>query len=185
MDIVSIKKFLRPSKPKPEDYVRFLQLLLNGISLHAVEASESDLTRFRSEVSTISGQLNAQSSAEEIDTAVDFVNRAVAGYNRIAARVTQAHLAELQAMLAMTTETIAFLSDSSKTGIQQLQTVERNLQKATNIGNIRELRSRLDDCLTLVRRESNRLRDESQARIAALQERADRTANHVRSVGVV
>lgn len=184
MDIVSIKKYLRPGKPKPEDYVRFLQLLLQGISLHAVEASESDLTRFRKEVGTISQQLSVRSSAEDIEAAVGFVIRAVAGYNGIAARITRAHLNELQTMLAMTTETISFLSDSSKTGIRQLQAVERNLQKATSIGNLRELRSRLDNCLTLVRSESNRLRDESQARIMALREGVERTANHVRLSGM-
>ncbi len=184
MDMVSIKKFLRPGKPKPEDYIGFLQLLLNGISLHAVEANESDLTKFRKEVATISEQLSDQSSAEDIHNAVGFVTRAVAGYNRIAARNAQAHLSELQAMLAMTTETITFLSDSSKTGIQQLRTVERNLQKASSIGDIRVLRSKLDDCLALVRSETNRLRDESRARIVALQEGVQRTADHVRSAGV-
>ena len=85
---------------------------------------------------------------------MDFVTRAAAGYNRIAARITQAHVSELQAMLAMMTDTITFLSDSSKTGIEQLHTVERNLQKASSIGDIRVLRGRLDDCLTLVRTET-------------------------------
>jgi GGDEF domain-containing protein len=184
MDMVSIKKFLRPGKPKPEDYIRLLQLALKGISLHTVEANESDLTKFRQEVSTISGKLGERSSAEDIETAVGFVTRAAAGYNRIAARITQAHVQELQAMLAMMTQTITFLSDSSKTGIEQLHVVERSLRKASSIGDVRMLRAKLDDCLTLVRSESNRLRAESQARIAALQEGVERTANHMRSAGL-
>ena len=182
--MVSIKKFLKPGKPNPEDYIRFLQLLLHGISLHAVEANESDLTRFRQEVATISERLSVQSSAEEIQAAVGFLIRAVAGYNQIAARITHAHLHELQAMLAMMTETITFLSTSSNTGVEQLQTVERNLKKASNIGDIRMLRGKLDECLQVVRNESNRLREESDTRIATLREGVERTANHVRSAGL-
>ena len=159
-------------------------MFLNEISLQAVEANESDLTRFRKEVSAISGKLSEQSSSEEIHAAVDFVTRAVAGYNRIAARTAQAHLSELQAMLAMTTDTIAFLSDSSKTGIEQMHLVEKNLQNASSIGDLRLLRSKLDQCLKLVRKESDRLRDESRTRILALQEGVERTASHIRSAGV-
>jgi GGDEF domain-containing protein len=185
MDMVSIKKYLRPGKPGSDDYIRFLQALLTGISLHAVEANETDLTRFRLEVSAISAKLDEHSTSEEIDAAIDFVIRAVDGYNQIASRMSQAHLAELQAMLAMTTETICYLSDSSKTGIEQLQLVERNLQQASSIRDVRLLRGKLDDCLTLVRSESNRLRDQSRTRIRALQEAVERTSNHVRSVGAV
>src|SRR6185437_2604056 len=99
MDMVSIKRFLRPEKPKPGDYIRFLQLALNGISLHAAETNESNLARFRQEVSSISQQLNDKSSTEELQSAVGFVTRAAEGYNRIAERITNAHLQELQTML--------------------------------------------------------------------------------------
>ncbi len=185
MEMVSIKKFLRAGKPGPGEYIRFLQLLLEGISLHAVEASETDLTRFRNEVSAISEKLSERSSSQEIEAAVDFVIRAVDGYNRIAARIAQAHLGELQAMLVMTTETIRFLGDSSKTGMEQLQTVEKNLQKASTVRDIRELRGQLDDCLALVRSERQRLHQESRARIAVLRGGVERTANHVRAAGAV
>lgn len=184
MELVSIKKYLGLRKPRPEDYIRAFQLLLNEISLHAVEGSENDLATFRQEVSAISEKLNDKPSAKDLEAAVGFVIRAVSGYNRIAARITQAHLNELQAMLAMTTETIMFLGESSQTGIRQLRMVERNLQKASSIDDVRVLRGRLNDCLALVRSESNRLRDESQARIAALQEGMARTAKHVRTSGV-
>ena len=182
---MSIKKYIRPGKPDPEDYIRFLQLLLKGISLHAIEANETDLSRFREEVSALSAKLNENSTSEEIDAAVDFVIRAVEGYNQIAVRMTQAHLGELQAMLAMTTETIRFLGNSSKTGIEQLQLVERNLQQASSVRDIRQLRGKLDHCLTLVRSENKRLRDESRVHIKALQDGVERTVKHVRSAGVV
>jgi GGDEF domain-containing protein len=184
MDMVSIKKFLRPEQPKPEHYIRFLQLLLNAISVHAAEANEIELTRFRQEVSNITETLSVRSTAEQIEVALGFVIRAVTGYNRMAARITQAHVNELQAMLAMMSKTIAFLSASSKTGIDQLQVVEKNLQTASTIGDIRVLRSKLNECLVLVRSESTRLRDESQTRIVELQAGVERTANHVRGSGI-
>jgi GGDEF domain-containing protein len=180
MDLVSIKKFLRPGKPRPEDYIRFLQLLLQGISLHAVEADEKDLFRFRHEISEISERLSDQSSADDILVAVGTVIRAMSENSRTTARHTHAYLRELQTMLAMMTETIAFLSASSKTGVEQLHNVEKNLQKASSIDDIRVLRGKLDDCLTMVRNERNRIREESQTRITALREGVERTASHVR-----
>ena len=159
-------------------------MLLNGISIQAVETNEIDLTRFRQEVAEISGKLSIQSTAEDIETAVGFIIRAVTGYNRMAARNTQAHVHELQDMLAMMTTTIAFLSDFSRTGIEQLHVVEKNLQTASTISDVRVLRGKLNDCLALVRSESIRLRDESHARIVELQAGLERTANHVRSAGI-
>ena len=184
MEIVSIKKFFEPETPKPENYIRFIQFLLNAISVHAVEANEIELTRFRQEVSNISETLSVRSTAKEIEVALGFVMRAVAGYNRIAARMTRAHVNELQAMLNMMSNTIAFLSDSSKTGVEQLQAIERNLQRASTVGDVRVLRSKLNDCLVLVRKESLRLRDESHSHIAALQAKVIETANHVRTAGI-
>ncbi len=184
MDIVSIKRFLRPEQPKPENYIRLLQFLLTGISIHATEASEIELTRFREEVENISKQLSVRSTAGEIEVALGFVIRAVTGYNRMAARITQAHVNELQAMLAMMSKTIAFLSESGRTGIEQLQAVEKKLHSASTIGDIRVLRGKLNDCLVLVRNESVRLRNESQGHIAELQVSVERTANHVRSAGI-
>ena len=181
--MVSIKKYLGTATPTPADYIRFLQSLLNGIALHAVEATQTDLGTFRREVSAISAQLTEHSSAQEIDAAIDFVIRAVEGYNQIAARLAQAHLAELQAMLAMTTGTIRYLSESSKTGIDQLTLVERNLQHASSLGDVRQLRGKLNDCLSLVRAESNRLRLESRAQIQILQEGIDGAIQRARSAG--
>jgi GGDEF domain-containing protein len=184
MDIVSIKRFLRPEQPKPESYIRFLQLLLNGISIHAIDGNELELARFRQEVAGISSKLNVHSTAEEIEVALGFVIRAVTGYNRMAARITHAHVNELQAMLAMMSKTIEFLSQSSKTGIAQLQVVEKNLQTASTVSDVRLLRGKLNDCLVLVRSESTRLREESNAHLVELQAGVDRTANHVRSAGI-
>ena len=178
------EEFLKPQQPQPEHYIRFLQLLLNGISVHAVEANEIELSRFRQEVSNISDKLSVRSTAEEIEAALGFVIRAVTGYNGMAARITRAHVNELQAMLNMMSRTIAFLSHSSKTGIEQLRSIEKNLQTASTVGDMRLLRGKLDECLVLVRSESTRLHDESQSRIVELQAEVERTANHVRAAGI-
>jgi GGDEF domain-containing protein len=184
MDIVSIKKFLKPGKPKPEDYIRFIQLLLQGIELHAVEADALAFSQFRQNISTVSGRLSEQSGGEEILAAMGVVIRTMSEYNQVATRVSQAHLRELQAMLVMTTETIAFLSESSNTGVERLHALERNIRKASSIHDVRELRGKLVECLTLVRNESNRLRDESNTRISALREGVEHTVKQVRTAGL-
>lgn len=185
MEMISIQKFLKPGTPTAGDYIRLLRMTLDAISLHAEQTSKSDdLTQFRKEVATVSRQLNEQSSLAEVEQVVDFVIRAATGYDRIAARTADAHLQELQAMLAMMAETITYLSDSGRTGINQLRLVEDTIRKASNIDDIRVLRGKLDDCLTLVRNESNRLRAESRTRIAILQQGFERTAGRVKLAGM-
>ena len=70
MGMISIKKFLKPERPKPADYIRFLQMALEAITLHATQTSKcEDVARFRQEAPAVTEQLSEQSSIEEIEEA--------------------------------------------------------------------------------------------------------------------
>ena len=54
MGMISIKKFLKPERPKPGDYIRFLQMALEAITLHATRTSKcEDVARFRQEAPAV------------------------------------------------------------------------------------------------------------------------------------
>jgi GGDEF domain-containing protein len=169
MDLTSIRKFLNPAKPKPADFIRFLKLLLQGIATHAVESDPGELRRFRLDISNISNRLTETLGSDEMDHVVEGSVDLLKEYNRRVGKLEVANKTELRAILAIMTDTMAFLIASSKIEVESLQSIEKSIEKASAIDDIRRLRVELTNCLSSVRNESVRLRELSQAQIKSLQ----------------
>ncbi|MDQ2775807.1 MAG: diguanylate cyclase, partial [Acidobacteriota bacterium] len=75
---------------------------------------------------------------------------------------------EFRGILSVMTETIASVSASSRTSVEQLQSIEKNLQSATEVVELKLLRNKLVGCLALVRNESARVRLESDQLVKSL-----------------
>jgi GGDEF domain-containing protein len=171
MDLVSFKSFLRPGKPTVADYVRFLHMLLHGLSTHVVEGDLEDLLAYREETQRFAEQVTEHASSESILLAVASSLRSLDEHTRRATRFVSAQSVELKAALRTTTDTIAVLTQSRSESVQQLGVIERKMEQASAIEDIRLLRLRLQDCLTIIREESIRLRGESEARMHAMEEK--------------
>jgi GGDEF domain-containing protein len=173
MDLVSFKSFLKPGKPATADFVRFLRMLLQGLSTHVVEGDLDDLLAYREETQRLAEQVSEQASSEDILLAVAGTLRSLEEYTRRATRFAGAQNIELKAALRNTTETIAALTHSRSESVQQLAVIERKIEQASAIEDVRLLRVRLQDCLTMIREESVRLRGESDARMNAMQQKIE------------
>jgi GGDEF domain-containing protein len=173
MDLVSFKSFLRPGKPTVPDYVRFLHMLLHGLSTHVVEGDLEDLLTYREETQRFAEQVSDHAGSEDILLAVASSLRSLEEYTRRATKFVSAQGVELKAALRSTTETIATLTHSRTESVQQLAVIERKMEQASAIEDVRLLRLKLQDCLTIIREESVRLRGESEARMQAMQERVE------------
>jgi PleD family two-component response regulator len=169
MDLTSIRKFLNPIEPQPKDFIRFLHLLLQGIATHAVESDPSELRRFRLDISNISNKLTETLGLDEMSLVIEGAVDLLKEYNRRAGKLEVASKSELRAILTIMTDTIAFLISSSETEVASLQSIEKSIEKASAIDDIRRLRVELTNCLTSVRKESVRLRELSQSQIKSLQ----------------
>ncbi|HEY3940741.1 MAG TPA: diguanylate cyclase [Bryobacteraceae bacterium] len=184
MDLVSLSGHLTSTVLAPADYIRYLQLLLQGISLHAIESDPEALCRFRNEILLIADALNADASAEDLALNVGKALRALEEYNQSAAGSLSGHASELRSMLAMMTQTVAFLSSSNQTSVTQLSLIEKKLQRASTLEDVRQLRGQMADCLTVVRSESSRLQAESRARLESLQAEVERVSSRLRMGGL-
>jgi GGDEF domain-containing protein len=100
-------------------------------------------------------------------------------FNRRSSTFLKARTREMQGMLGMMSDTIAFLASSSTVGVERLQSIEKNLETAADIDDVRLSRLKLSECLTSLRNESFRLRDDSRKRIQILQEGLDRAASEL------
>jgi len=174
--MTAILSFLKPEKPRTLDCVRFLRLLLQGMSLHAAEGRAEEVSRFRAEIDGVSERLTARSSSEEILVEIGAVIQMLKEQKARSDGFMNAHVRERQAMLAMMSSTIAFLATSSAVGVEQLQCIEKNLETTADIDDVRLFRVKLSECLTVVRNESVRVRDVSQNQIRQLKDDLDRAA---------
>ena len=188
MDFVTLELEQWGDQPgQPSDPIRFveqLQTLIRGIAIHAVEGQPMELAKFEKELSEVARSLPPQSSADDLLLAVGKTLRLTEAYNDGAALIFKDQVEELRGMLKTMTETVQFVVSSSDISVKQLTLVETQLQRASTLDDIRQLKTYTSACLSMVRRESTRLQSETTARIEALKKDVDRLSVRLKVAAV-
>jgi GGDEF domain-containing protein len=159
---ISIKKYL-DSRPEQvaSALLRMVQLLLQGIELHAVAGDAADHERFRKDIHLVQESLGGRPAAADVLVAAGTVVKAMEEYNQRTSRFIHVQCAELQTMVGMLTKAMTTLSTGSESSVTRLQTIERQLHKASMIEDFQTARLRLSECLDTFRVEIFRQREES------------------------
>ena len=160
MDLVSLKGILRNGKPAAADYVRNLQTLLAGISRYTIDGREDELAAFRETLLRLSAEIREQSLTADIEKTVATSLEHLRAYNERFSTINTGKIGELKSVMRTMTETITFLSESRHRSVHQLQFVEREMEQAAQLDDIRLLRVKLNSCLEMVREETVRLQTE-------------------------
>jgi hypothetical protein len=134
--------------------------------LAAVDSTARDLLRRLDEHSPPAGPLNVFSEALEV---FENHNRWATGYFR------EQH-GQMQSMVGMLTSTIADISGHTDASVGRLQALERKIEGASNLGDIRELRAGLAACLSEVKESAIHQRNTTLAIIEQLREQIRRAA---------
>ena len=179
MQLLSLTGRFGAAKTQPADLLRFLCLILEGIVVHAVEGDSDDLVQFRNEITSYSDRLTLQTNPDEFLVTIGAVLHSLDGYNRRASQFSKSRTSELHNALGLMTETIGCLASSSQIEIQNLRSIERDLEKASVIEDIRTLRGKLAGCLTALKNESTRVQVDSQERIQSLKAGVQRAAENL------
>jgi hypothetical protein len=80
---------------------------------------------------------------------------------------------QMQAMVIMLTETVADVSRQSDSSVVRLQTIEKDLELASGLNDLRAIRSSLESCLTALREANAHHQDNSAATVKRLQDHVD------------
>jgi len=163
VDLVSLKGILRNGKPAPADYVRSLQTLLAGLSRYTIDGREDELAAFRETLLRLSADIREQSPTADIEKTVATALEHLRAYNERFSTLNTGKISELKSVMRTMTETITFLSESRTRSVHQLQFVEREMEQAVQLDDIRLLRVKLNSCLEMVREETVRLQTETKA----------------------
>lgn len=168
---LSLKRYLdNDSDRVASALLRMVQLLLQGIGLHAVKGDLADYDEFQLELQKVQVSLGERPSASEVLVLAGAIAKALEEYNSRTTRFMHLQTAELQAMIAMLTKAVTALTTGSEMSLGRLQDIEKHLHKATMIEDFQTAKIRLSECLDTLRGEMVRQRDESARNTAELKE---------------
>jgi GGDEF domain-containing protein len=172
---ISLKRYLAGGDYElAESLRRMAGLLLETVRLHAVVGDPSDYEKFQKDIARLEADLEKDFSASQILVVAGAVAKTLEDYNQRTSRYVRTQNAELQAMLAMLTETVAAISAASDRTVTRLQNIEKQLERASMLEDIRGLKAKLSECLLMVRDEARRQREETARTIAELRSEIQR-----------
>jgi GGDEF domain-containing protein len=148
--------------------LRVIQLLLQGIRLHAVPGDATDYDKFCRDLKAIEDAVAEHPPAARLHFLSGAALKALEEYNRRAAWLARQRSVELQAIVSLLNKTIAGLCKGAESTVLRLQDIERQLEKAEAIEDIRLAKLRLSECLEGLREQSLRQREEGRRAIERL-----------------
>jgi GGDEF domain-containing protein len=83
----------------------------------------------------------------------------------------------MQAMVIMLTETVADVSGQTDTSLGRFQTIEKDLEVASGLSDLRAIRAHLESCLVALRQANAEHRSSAAATVQRLQNQVDKVEN--------
>jgi GGDEF domain-containing protein len=134
---------------------RVVQLLLETVAQHAVEYDPAELHAFRTELRQIQGQLAAAAGAPDYLVRAGEANRAIDTYNRGVERYIRGQSAELNAIIALLTNALLSVVARAQLSAGNLRQLEHELHKASQLDDLRLLKSKMSDALQTICDQAN------------------------------
>jgi diguanylate cyclase (GGDEF)-like protein len=179
--VISIKRYLSNNDAVPA-LLQVVRLLVQGIGEHAVFADAGESSVFRDRIKGVVQSLGDDSDPEELLKKATTVIGALEEHNLRASRHWGLQAIELQHMVQMLTSTVRTISASSDVNGARLGEIEQQVTTASQIDDVRMIKTRLSECLAEIRKESERQRQETSDTIVQLNQGLEQVRTH--SVGV-
>jgi GGDEF domain-containing protein len=168
--MISIKRFLdqRINGPGPErDTFEALRqmgrLLVEGIDAHTVRGQETDFRVLRRALRGLGRQIADPKSAMGLLAASSEVVDALETYCCQTTDYLREEKMQMHSMVVLLTDTVADIPIQTDASVARLQAVEKELELATGLNDIRAVRSNLERCLRALREASAQHRSSSEA----------------------
>jgi len=144
--------------------------MLEGLATGAIQGDPRDAAQFLASIAKLGDSVGGDCGVAEAFVIAEAALRALTEYNERTKAFLELPRIELQNMIAMTTRTIATMASGCETSIQRLQNVEQQIEKATNLSDVHQLKGQLIECLEQVRMETAQ---QQKARAAASEIQAE------------
>jgi diguanylate cyclase (GGDEF)-like protein len=154
--VISLKKFLSQNPETDQALLNAVSLLVEGIGQHAVEGGAADGVRFREGMKALSDALGEDSTPAEIVEHAQLAISKLEEHNRRAGMYHRLQHAELQNMVKMLAATVGAVTAAGNSNLQTLGEIENQVAKASELDDVRTIKSKLADCLMEIRKEAER-----------------------------
>jgi len=158
--VISLKKYIADNETE-QALMRVIQLLLQGIGLHAVEGDLEAYSRFRQNIDQILKTVDEAMSVADLLPQAASALKLLEDHNRRTTIYLKLKGVELQAMVRMLTTTIGSISAAGDENVGRLRDIELQVESASQIENVRLVKAKLGECLDQIRREAERQRAET------------------------
>lgn len=182
MPMISIKRYL--DFPAGQKLQRVVAILAETVTRGPVEVDLSECERFQEEIACIQNRFPAEASVEQLHEAANEIANALERHNRVVGGLIRGQESELQSMIGMLTYTLRSLGSASETSVKNLDSIASQLKHASALGDMRELRLRLDECLKNVRSEAARQKHDNQEKMHVLSEGLSATQQRLSAHGI-
>jgi hypothetical protein len=142
--------------------LRAVSLILEGVALHSLEVNGNDRTGFQDRIRRRAQDLlAAEGSADATMMAVGAVIQSMEAFNRDTERLIQEQTRELRAMIAMLAAAFERACRGRGRSLEGIRSVERRMERAAQLEDIREVKRELADCLENIGKELERQQAEA------------------------
>lgn len=158
--MISLKKSIADNETE-QALMRAIQLLLQGMGLHAVAGDPDDHAEFRREIDKTLQRVDEVTSTGDLVVQAKLALNALEIYNRRTLSYLRLPAMELQAMVKMLTSTVSTIAEAGGENVRRLRDIEQQVQFASLIEDVRQIKTKLGECLEGIRRESERQKAET------------------------
>jgi GGDEF domain-containing protein len=153
-----------------------LRVLLEAVDTNAVYADESDYKQFRSAIRDIRERFSDDTPADELLIVAGAVSATLKEYGDRVTRYLQNQNSEYKFIVSMLTGTVMTAAQRSGRSMTELLQIESQLDKASALEDVREIRLNLRHCLQSVQQEIRQQEKDAANLAAELQQVLEKSA---------
>jgi GGDEF domain-containing protein len=171
--MISLRSLIdrQPIDTKASPLMRACSLLLESIALHSVSRDEIRHRAFRDAVRELRKASEEAKSDEEVLSAASSVVQLHETNNRDVEEFVRTLTKELQEMVRMLSQTLIAVTQEGAQATGNLGQIERDLESAARIDDLRLLKGRLRDSLQSIVKEAARQKETTQSVTARLKDK--------------
>jgi GGDEF domain-containing protein len=172
--VISIKKLLNASRePDPAAFLRVSTLLLEGIAVHAVDCDPVERDNFQTTMRKFRRQVEENKVAGDILVSTGAAIQALENYNRGIERFIRIRGKEYEEMVGMFSKALIEISHAGQSAAQNLGRIEKDLRGASQIDDLRDLKTKLGESLKALSEETTRQQQQNQELAGRMEERLE------------
>jgi GGDEF domain-containing protein len=142
--VISIKKFLSAKADDEPALPRVVWLILEAIACHSIESDAGDREQFQNVLRQIAKKIEESTSNAMTFVLAGEAIKSIEMYNRGVERALHSQVKELQSIVSLFTRSMLHVSKGSVSSATNLRQIERQIEKAGQIDDLRALKAQLE-----------------------------------------